>query len=72
MYILNSPNYLKDLKIFGVLLQSYCHKNCRTMSATHFSRKEKKYGKRSLDEQKEPYLNISEDENRRGKISNSQ
>ena len=42
------------------------------MSGTHFSRKEKKYSKRSLDEQVELYLNISEDENRRGKISNSQ
>ena len=42
------------------------------MSGTHFSRKEKKYSKRSLDEQVELYLNISEDENRRDKISNSQ
>ena len=42
------------------------------MFTTHFSRKEKKYGKRSLDEQVEPNLNISEDENQRGKISNSQ
>ena len=42
------------------------------MFTTHFSRKEKKYGKRSLDEQVEPNLNISEDENQRSKISNSQ
>ena len=42
------------------------------MSATQFSRKEKKYGKRSLDKQVGPNLNISEDENQRGKIGNSQ
>ena len=42
------------------------------MLTTHFSRKEKEYGKRGLDEQLEPNLNISEDENQRDKISNSQ
>ena len=42
------------------------------MFTTHFSRKEKKYGKRSLNEQVEPNLNISEDENQRGQISNTQ
>ena len=41
------------LKNFGVLPQRYCHKNCRTMFTIHFSRKEKKYGKGSLDEQVE-------------------
>ena len=60
------------LENFGELPQRHCHKNCRTMFTTHFSRKEKKYGKRSLDEQVEPNLDISEDENQRGKISNSQ
>ena len=42
------------------------------MFTTHFSRKEKKYGKRSLDEQVEPNLNVFEDENQRGEISNNQ
>ena len=42
------------------------------MFTIHFSRKEKKYGKRSLDKQVEPNLNISEDENQRGNISNTQ
>ena len=42
------------------------------MFTTHFSRKGKKYGKKSLDEQVEPNLNISKDENQRGKISNDQ
>ena len=60
------------LETFGVLPQSSCHENCRTMFTTHSSRKEKKYGKRSLDEQVEPNLNISEDENQRSEISNSQ
>ena len=60
------------LENFGVLPQNYCHKNCWTMFTTHFSRKEKKYGKRSLNEQVEPNLNISEDENQRGQISNTQ
>ena len=60
------------LENFGVLPQRYCHKNCRTIFTTHFSRKEKKYGKKSLDKQVEPNLDISEDENQRGKISNSQ
>ena len=41
------------------------------MFITHFSRKEKKYGKRSLGEQVEPNLNKSEEENQRGRISNS-
>ena len=63
-----SPERLEN---FGVLPQSCCHKNCRTTFTTYSSRKEKKYGKRSLDEQVEPKLNISEDENQRGKISNS-
>ena len=42
------------------------------MFTTHFSRKEKEYDKRGLDEQLERNLNISEDENQRDKISNSQ
>ena len=42
------------------------------MFTTHFSQKEKKYGKRRLDEKVEPNLNISEDENQRGRISNTQ
>ena len=57
------------LENFGVLPQRYYHKNCRAMFTTLFSQKEKKYGKRSLDEQVEPNLNISEDENQRGKES---
>ena len=51
------------LENFGVLPQSYCYKNCRTMFTTHFLLKEKKYGKRRLEEQVEPNLNISENEN---------
>ena len=42
------------------------------MFTTHFLREEKEYGKRGFDEQLEPNLNISEDENQRDKISNSQ
>ena len=49
------------LENFTVLPQIYCHKNCRTKFTTHILRKEKKYGKRSLHEQVEPDLNISED-----------
>ena len=37
------------------------------MFTTYFSRKEKNYGKNSLDEQIEPNLNIFEAENQRGK-----
>ena len=33
------------------------------MFTTKLSRKEKKYGKKGLDEQEEPNLNISENEN---------
>ena len=70
MYIMNSPNHLKHLKIL-----EYYHKDIDkklpTMFITHFSRKEKKYGKRSLGEQVEPNLNKSEEENQRGRISNS-
>ena len=69
MHIMNSANHLGN---FGVLPQRYCHKNCRTIFTTHFSRKKKKYGKKSSEEQVEPNLNISEDENQKGKISNSQ
>ena len=54
---------------FGVLPQRYWHKNWRTVFTTHFSRKEKEYGKRGLDEQLERSLYISEDENQRDKIS---
>ena len=68
MYIMNSPNHLKHLKVL-----EYYHKDIDTkMFTTHFSRKEKEYGKRGLDEQLERNLNISEDENQRDKISNSQ
>ena len=43
------------------------------MFATTFSRKGKKYDKKSLAEQVEFNLNIiTEDENQKGKISNSQ
>ena len=43
------------------------------MFATRFSRKGKKYDKKSLAEQVEFNLNITtEDENQKGKISNSQ
>ena len=42
------------------------------MFTTHFSRKKKKYGNKSLDEQIEPNLNISKDENQKDKINNSQ
>ena len=42
------------------------------MFTLHLSRKEKKYGKKNLDEQVESNLNISENENQRGKISDSQ
>ena len=37
-----------------------------------FFTERKEDGKKSLDEQVEPNLNTSEDENQRGKISNSQ
>ena len=60
------------LKNFEVLLQRYCHKNCRTMFTTHFLRKEKKYGKESFDKQLESNLNISENKHQGGKIRNSQ
>ena len=60
------------LENFGVVPQRYCHKNCRKMFTTHFSRKKKKYGNKSLDEQIEPNLNISKDENQKDKINNSQ
>ena len=51
------------LESFGVLPQKCCHKNCRTIFTTHFSPKEEKYGKKSLDEQVQPKYNISEDGN---------
>ena len=60
--------FTKSPERLRVLPQSYWYKDCQT----HVSRKEKKYGKRSLDEQVEPNLNIFEDENQRGKISKSQ
>ena len=45
---------------FRALPQRYCCKNCQAMLTTHFSWKERKYGKKRLEEQVEPNLNISE------------
>ena len=64
IYITNLLNHLKEWNIL-----EYYHKDIATKIAEQCLQH---YGKRNLDEEVEPNLNISEDENQRGKISNSQ
>ena len=64
--ILNAPNYPEMMEI----LLEYYHKDIATKISEKrlqhiFHRKKKDMAKKSLEEQVEPNLNLSEDENQR-------
>ena len=69
MFIMNSPNHLEDLKILEYYYKEIGTKIAKQCLQNIFHGKKRCMAKKSLDEQVEPNLNISEDENHRGKIS---
>ena len=72
MYIMNSPNHLEDMKILEYFKKDIATKIPEQCLQHIFHGKERNMAKKSLDEQVEPNLNISKDENQKGKISNDQ
>ena len=72
MFIMNSPNHLEDLKILEYYYKEIAPKIAEQCLQNIFHGKKRCMTKKSLDKQVETNLNISEDENQRGKISISQ